>query len=420
MYYTNSRLLWPNTVLDAEYRIPETAKLQGLAYDFTDHSLVTYDAAEKKIMWISRDDAAVRASATVATEVYDVMGMCQFEGTLYILSYEGDGHAAVYTGSLTEARSTYVLNLTRHPLPYNIYVPPNMTLWSRTHEATAKYLRYHPDYCGIFNIGPSIYLILGVSSGVAKDTTPSELGQYLVEYEVSGAIRYHTKIDYASNGYRWNSTPTQLNGTAVAGVFHDGCVDLLCRDMSNAANDANIIHSVQYTGGVTSSPLTYESSWYLASHAGYNTDMTYAGRFVYTLISGRIYRSEITMFKIEMEGGWPNTQTIDLGNLCPGQTVYRAVKIKNTAPVTTYYDLVISSDDPVLSLSLESTMDDLKYTPTVTRFGSLAPGASFSLYIRLTAPLVSEGAKTPYQYLSKIRFRPDKKLEYDDGRISNA
>lgn len=412
MYYANARLIWPNTVLDAEYRIPETADLQGLAYDFTDHSLITYDAAEKKIMWISRDDAAVRASATVATEVYDVMGMCQFDGMLYILSYEGNGHAAVYTGSLTEARSTYVLNLTRHPLPYNTYVPPNTTIWHRTHETTAKYLRYHPDYCGIFNIGPSIYLILGVANTVTKDTTPSELGQYLVEFELNGMIRYHTKIDYAPYNSRWNSTPTLLNGTAVAGVFHDGCVDLLCRDMSNSVNEANIIHSIQYVGGVSSSPLAYDSSWYLASHSGYNTDMTYAGRFVYTLISGRIYRSEITMFKVEMEDGWPNTQTIDMGNLCPGQTVYRAVKIKNTAPVTTYYDLVISSDDPVMSLSLESTMDDLKYTPTVKRSGSLPPGDIFSLYIRLTAPTLTDGTQTPYQYFSKIRFRPDRKLEY--------
>lgn len=412
MYYTNARLVWPNSVLDAEYRIPEQAKLQGLTYDFTDHSLVTYDATEKKLMWISRDTAAVRAAATVATEIYEVMGMCQFNGDLYILSYEGNGHAAVYTGSLTEARSTYVLNLTRHPLPYNNYVPTNTTLWNRTHESTAKYLRYHPDYCGIFNIGPSVYLILGVASTVNKDTTPTELGQYLAEFELSGAIRYHTKIDYAAYTHRWDSTPTILNGTATAGVFHDGCVDLLCRDASSSANDANVIHSLLYTGGLASSPVSYESAWYLAGHSGYNTDMTVAGRYVFTLIDGRIYRAEITVFKVEMESGWPNTQTIDLGNLCPSQTVYRAVKVKNTAPVTTYYDMVISSDDPLLALSLVDTTNDKKYSQSVKLSGGLAPGEIFSLYVKLTAPSIIEGTLTPYQYFSKIRFRPEKKIEY--------
>lgn len=412
MYYTGSRLIWPNTVLNAEYRIPETAKLEGLAYDYTDHSLVVYDAVEKKIMWISPTDAAVRASALVTSDVHEVMGMCNVEGKLYILSYEGDGHAAVYTGSLTVARETYKLDVMRHPLPYNTYVPPYTTLWSRTHESTLKYMRYHPDYCGIFNIGPSVYLILGVASGVSKDTTPSELGQYLVEFDLNGTIKYHVKIDYAASGHRWDNTPTLLNGTAVAGVFHDGCVDLLCRDMSVNTNESSVIHTLQYTGGVTSSPITYESAWYLASHTGYDTDMTQAGRFIYTLISGRIYRSEITVFKVEMEDGWPNTQTIDLGNMCSGQIAYRSVKIKNTAPVTTYFDTVVSSDDPVLSLSLEKTIDDTKYKPSILVEGGLKPGESFTMYVRLVAPLITEGAKTPYQYMSKIRFRPDRKLEY--------
>lgn len=412
MYYTGSRLIWPNNMLDAEYRIPEAAKLEGLTYDYSDHSLVVFDEVENKIMWISPTDAAVRASATVNANVHEVMGMCNVDGNLYMLSYEGDGHAAVFTGSLTVARQTYMLNLVRHPLPYNTYVPPYTTLWSRTHESTLKYMRYHPDYCGIFNIGQSVYLILGVASGVTKDTTPSELGQYLVEYELAGTIRYHTKIDYAPSNQRWNSTPTLLNGTAVAGAFHDGCLDLICRDMSMSNNDSSIIHTLRYTGNVASSPITYDSAWYLASHTGYDTDMTQAGRHIYTLISGRIYRSEIMMFKVEMEEGWPNTQTIDLGNLCSGQTAYRAVKIKNTAPVTTYFDTVVSSNDPVLTLSLEKTTNDTKYKPSVLVEGELKPGESFTMYIRLVAPVVLEGAQTPYQYISKISFHPSRKLEY--------
>lgn len=412
MYYTNSRLIWPNSILNAEFRLPESAQLQGLTYDYSDHSLVTYDAVEKKLMWISRDDASVRASAEVATDVHEVLGMCQFDNILYILSYEGDGHAAVFTGSLLQARENYVVNLTRHPLPYNTYVPQYTTLWDRTHETTLKYMRYHPDFCNIFNIGPAIYLILGVASTVTKDTTPSELGQYLVEFELNGMMRYHTRLDYASRGYRWNSMPTVLNGTAVAAAFHDGCVDLLCRDMSSGSNEANILHTLMYTGASTT-PVKYESSWYMSDHTGYNTDMLCVGRYMYTLINNRIYRSEVTMLKVEMEDGWPNTQTVDLGNMCPNQTVYRSVTIRNTAPVTTYSDIIITSRDPLLVMSLEKSYVDTDYSTVIKYMDKLAPGDKLTFYIRLTAPNLVEGSQTPYQYLSKIDFHPNMKVEYE-------
>ena len=412
MYYTNARLLWPNSVLNAEFRLPEAAQLQGLTYDFTDHSLVTYDAAENKIMWISRDDAAVRASAEVATDVHEVMGMCQFDGRLYMLSYEGDGHAAVYNGSLTEARENYVLNLTRHALPYNVYIPTGVSLWDRTHAATIKYMRYHPDFCSIFNVGPSIYLILGLANNVSKDVTPPELGQYFVEYELNGTMRYHTRLDYTVQNRRWDGMPNTLNGTAVAAVYHDGCVDLLCRDKSNSANDSNIIHTVKHDTRNLAGPLTFESAWFLSGHAGYNTDMTHAGRQVYLLIDNRIYRSDIVMLKAELDGGWPNTQTIDLGNMCPNQLAYRSVTIKNVSMVTTYYDIVISSDDPLLTISLENSLADKDYAPTVKLLQAVAPGDTFTMYVRLASPNIVEGARTPYQYLSKISFRPDRKVEY--------
>lgn len=412
MYYTNSRLIWPNSKLNAEFRLPDSAQLQGLTYDYSDHSIVTYDAVEKKLMWISRDDAAVRASAEVLTDIYEVLGMCQFNDALYILSYEGDGHVAVYSGSLSIARENYAVGFTRHPLPYNTYVPQYTTIWDRTHESTIKYMRYHPDFCNIFNIGQSLYLIVGVASTVTKDTTPSELGQYIVEFELNGMMRYHTRIDYASRGYRWTGAPDSLNGTATAAVFHDGCVDLLCRDMSSSGNEANILHTLQYTGG-SNSPLKYDSSWYMADHTGYNTDMVCAGRNIYTLINNRIYRSDITMLKVEMEDGWPNTQTVDLGNMCPNQTVYRSVTIKNTAPVTTYSDIIITSRDPLLGLSMQKSYVDTDYSTVVKYPDKLAPGGTMTLYIRLTSPNHVEGSMTPYQYLSKIDFHPNLKVEYD-------
>lgn len=141
--------------------------------------------------------------------------------------------------------------------------------------------------------------------------------------------------------------------------------------------------------------------------------MVCAGRYMYTLINNRIYRAEITMLKVEMEDGWPNTQTVDLGNMCPNQTVYRSITIRNTAPVTTYSDIIITSRDPLLVMSWQKSYVDTDYSPVLKYMDKLAPGDTMTLYIKLTAPNLVEGSLTPYQYLSKIDFHPNMKIEYD-------
>ena len=407
MYYTNTRLLWPLGSYNAEYQIPEAADLRGLAYDYTDHSVITYDAVETKLMWISRDDASVRASCLVDVPVDDVLGLSQFNDYCYILNHEGGGKLAVYTGSLQQGRSDGVMKVSRFEVPFSDRVPPGNNVWNMTHAAVTRYLKYHPKYTNIFNIGPTVYLLAGLSDDIESDTVPTNLGQYIIEFDLIGLFRNPILVDLSTRGNRGYAID-KPNGTAVACTHHDGVMSLLCREI--ATNQPNVIHSLKYKLG---SPLAYETSWYVAGELRKGSDILAAGRWLYSLIEGRIYKSEIMMIKLEMEDGWPNTNTLDLGNLSSAQVAFRRVRCKNVAPATTYYDMVISSRDSMLLLSRDESSDTTRYNDTISLPGPLRPGDVFTFCVCLTAPVVNDDNFTPYQYYDKINFMPKKKIDYD-------
>lgn len=403
--------MYPPISNDPEYRIPETADLRGLAYDYTDHSLITYDQVEKKLLWISRDDASVRASVLVDSPVDSVLGMSQFNDFVYILSYEGDGRLAVFTGSLQQGRSEGVLKVTRFEVPYSAVETIGQTqdIWDMTHAPVPRWLKYHPDFCNIFNIGPTVYLLIGLAKDVTPDSIPTELGQYIVEFNLNGLFRNQVKVDLSSKNRR-EETIGKLNGLAKACAYHDGVMSMLCRELNPL--QPNIIHAIKHRLG---EPLEYDSFWYLCGKLKQGTAMLVAGRWMYTLIDGRIYRSEIMMIKLHMQNGWPNTQTLDLGNLSSGQVTFRKVRCQNIAPVTTYHDLTISARDSLLLLSVEDRLDEHDYTDKITIPGILRPGDTFDFCVCLTAPTVDEDTFTPYQFYDRLTFHPRKKTEYDFG-----
>lgn len=407
MYYINTRLLWPLGSYNAEYQLPEAADLRGLAYDYTDHSVITYDAVEAKLMWISRDDASVRASCLVDVPVDDVLGLSQFNDYCYILNHEGGGKLAVYTGSLQQGRSDGVMRVSRFEVPFSDRVPTGNNVWNMTHAAVTRYLKYHPKYTNIFNIGPTVYLLAGLSDDIESDTVPANLGQYIIEFDLIGLFRNPILVDLSTRGNRGYAID-KPNGTAVACTHHDGVMSLLCREI--ATSQPNVIHSLKYKLG---SPLSYETSWYVAGDLRKGSDILAAGRWLYSLIEGRIYKSEIMMIKLEMEDGWPNTNTLDLGNLSSAQVAFRRVRCKNVAPATTYYDMVISSRDSMLLLSRDESSDTNRYNDTISLPGPLRPGDVFTFCVCLTAPVVNDDNFTPYQYYDKINFLPKKKIDYD-------
>lgn len=405
MYYINTRLLYPLGPYNAEYQIPYTADLRGLAYDYTDHSLITYDAVEAKLMWISRDDASIRASCLVDSPVSDVLGLSQFNDYCYILNHEGGGHLAVYTGSLQQGRADGVMKVSKFDVPFSDRVPSGNNVWSMTHATVTRYLKYHPRYTNIFNAGPTIYLLIGVSDDI-ESMVPANLGQYIVEFDLLGFFRNPVLVDLSARNNR-GETISKPNGTAVACTYHDGVMDLLCREATPM--QPNIIHSLQHR---LNQPLTYDTFWYVAGELHKGSDILAVGRWVYSLIEGKIYKSEIMMIKLEMTDGWPNTNTLDLGNLSSGQTVFSRVRCKNIAPVTTYYDMVVTSRDSMMLLSRDESTDVTRYTDTISIPGAIRPGDTFTFCVCLTAPEINDDSFTPYQYYDKINFLPKQKVEY--------
>ena len=409
MYYANTRLLYPPAITDPEYKIPEKAQLRGLAYDYKDHSLITYDEVEKKLMWISRDTSAVRASVVMDSGVKKVLGLSQFNDFLYVLDYEGDGHLAVHTGSLQQGRADGVINLTRFEVPYSAFDVTQHagTLYNLTHEPVPRVYRYHPDYCNIFNIGPTIYLLIGLAQDVTPGNIPPELGQYIVEFDLLGFFRNHISVDLSGAGKK-TSAMLYLNGLGKACAAHDGILALLAREPNPLM--PNVINVIKHRQG---KPLDYEPFWFVSGDTSGGAAMLATGRWMYTLIDNRIYKSEIMMIKLYMANGWPNTQTLDLGNLSSGQTVFRKVRCQNIAPVTTYYDLTISSRDSLLLLSAEDRLDANDYADKITIKGALKPKDTFEFCVCLTAPVINEETFAPYQYFDRLTFHPLKKTDYD-------
>lgn len=411
MYYANTKMLYPPDapILTPEQRLPDTAKLSGLAWDYTDATLVTYDKTEAKLMWIQSSHGSLVASATVDSSIDEVIGMASFKDQLYILTYEGDGHLAVYTGVLSMARATSVLNVSRHDVPYSTANPMSLPVFDQTHTVPPMYLRYHPDFCNIFTIGPSVYLLIGVADTVTSGTVPTELGQYIVEYDLNGLFRSQTSVDLNTvANFPRPYTVLGPNGTAVAATYHDGALVLMCREIG-VGDYPSVIHVLTYS----SRQVNYlESFWYMVGTINPYGDLLVRGRYAYSLMGNRIMKSDVLMISLDMESGWPSTATVDLGNLASGQTVYRKLRCKNISPVSTYRQLVVHSNDPNLQLSTSDDPTIYDFAGSVTINQPIAPGDTFTFWVCLTSPVVHNEVFAPYQYYNKLIFSPQIKEDY--------
>lgn len=410
MYYANARTLYPtdSPLLTPEQQIPETAVLTGLAWDYTDATVITYDKTEAKLMWIQSSNGALVASATVDAQIDDVIGMASFQDRLYILTYEGDGHLAVFTGVLSHARATSILYVTRHDVPYSTANPLGQSLFELTHSVPPMYLKYHPDFCNIFTIGASVYLLLGVADNVTSGTVPPELGQYIVEYDLSGLFRSQVSVDFTGSGSPRLKTMQGVNGTAVSATFHDGALALLCKELGEEGQPS-IIHVLTYINKA----LSWKDSFcYISGSVNPYGDLMVRGRYAYILTGNRILKSEVMMIALDLDNGWPSSSTIDLGNLSSGQTVYRKIKCWNASPASLYKELVVSSTDPNLTLSLAESPSVYAYSDNIVISQPLAPGDSFEFWVCLTAPIVRHEEFAPYQYYNKLMFSPRVKQDY--------
>lgn len=403
-------MLFPagSPMLSPEQRLPSTSVLTGLAWDYTDASVVTYDKTETKLIWINSSNGTIITSAVMDTPVNEVIGMSAFQDQLYILTYEGDGHLKVFTGSLSQGRKDSTMYVVEHEVPYSTANPYNLaSLFQQSHSLPVAYLRYHPDFCNIFHIGASVYLLLGIANNVTSGEIPRELGQYIVEYDLSGVFTSQVKIDQTDTGRK--ATILGLNGTAVSATYHDGAVVLLCRELGTS--NPNVIHAISYKNNEAELKDTF---WYLPGSVNPYGDIMVKGRWAFTLIGNKIMKSEVIMIALNMEAGWPSQLTVDLGTLSSGQIVYRRISCKNISPVTTYKELAVTSTDPNLSLSAKDAPDKYDYSDKIVIEGDIKPNDTFTFWACLTAPVIRNDEYAPYQYYNKLVFVPKSKIDHEE------
>lgn len=392
MFYSNARLLHPKVYNQPEYRIPETAQLAGIMYDFDNHCVVTYDRVEGKLLWLTREAGAVEMSAIAPLPNSNyLIDMCQFQNTVYCLVYTGDGHLSVCVGSLQEGKDTGIVNFNEYPVPY--YIPPTVpNLWAATHTADPTYFRYHPKYCGIMNIGHELYLMLGVSSDVESDMPP-ELGQYLVYYDISGLLTETYLLDNSTSAAgRPASMTNVLNGLHVACTYHDGVVVLVAESHYSSTGVLRYVKigADALIGEVDTRP-------FFMGPFPIGTSMCAAGRHVYYLTGNRIFAADIFMFDVWCnDEGELKSNTIDMGIITSEQIATRKVTLQNSSPYYTYSNLIIESRDP--NMTLAHISDTPVFADRIKIPGTVPVGGRCSFLLRVVAPKVLEVDAPKYYY----------------------
>lgn len=398
MFYGDTRLIAPKQRLNPEFYVPDAAMLAGVCYDYSEHCIMVYDRSESKIMWIHKDTEAIFLSVEVplptATDV--VIDMCSIEDLVYLLIYKGAGKMSVAHGAISQGKQDASLMLTEYPMPNQTSLPPGMSVWTATHTSALRYMNYHPLFTSMFNVGRQLYIVAGMASNVTA-FNPTELGQWVLQYDVSGLVTHFYKADdsTAVNARPEVYEETKLNGRIIASTTHDGIIAGIALSDDNAWTGAvklmkpmNSIYSTKTLAFLTG-PFDQCSS------------MCAVGRTLYHTANGRLFRSTIFTFDIwcATEDGFESS-TIDMGTIHAGTSTKRKVFIRNSSPLYDYYALDITVKKPggiVLSLTGEQGTwgENIRFT------GPLAPGEEFSFYVQILAPELPEELM-PYQFYEDL------------------
>lgn len=405
MFFCNTKLLHPRATFEAEYCVPETAQLSGICFDYSLYCVVVYDRVEGKLLWLEKDTGViVRSAVAPVLNNNMVIGMTQFLDVLYALVYLGEGQMTLAIGSLAEGRLNGFVNFNYFNLPF--YQKENVNVWDQTHSTPPTYYKYHPKYCGIFNIGYDLYLLAGLSDDVEADAPPN-LGQYIIHYDPSGIIIQSYKLDDSSSaGTRLGSLDPQLNGVATGAVYHDGIVTLI---VDSYKSGTGVLKHLKFKNPAVLQPALFEidTRAFFMGPFPVGTSACVAGRKFYAITSNRVIQSEIFMFDIWCnDEGELQSNTIDMGVIAAGQLVSRRVTIQNSSPFYNYKNFIIECRDPNMSVAVDlgtspGTFQSAIKIPTLIRNGERA-----HFYLRVQAPALLE-QNTPKQYWDKLSIKAE-------------
>jgi len=397
MFISNTQLLTPNPRIDIIYRTPVECEYRGLVYDRQLHALVAYDRLTSKLFWIDVNTTAFLRSIYVDI-VGEFIDATVYEDTYWCLIYKGDGRMVIAQGALTQAKLDSVMLLTEYDLPYFIPNPLTTPVFDLTHQATPfPFLRYHPKYCSLANIGPVVYVLAGLSNQVSSDV-PTDIGQWILCVDYSGIINaWYKADDTLTVATRPSMVEEKMNGKLTAIAYHDGVFSGIALD------------TPMYEVGVLKSLYPNDQDSYDTMNQSYfngnfmaGASLCTWGRKLYSASGNKIFMHDILMFRIYLDEDslFGNFDWIDMGVLSPYGRRRRRVTMTNASAFYSYYNLIISVSDPNLTLSFAPDErynwgDAIKYP------GYFRPGETMEFFVQLQTPPAVK-SQLPYNYLEHL------------------
>lgn len=380
MYYSATKLLAPSKYNDPEYSIPDDAVLSGVCYDYATQELLLYNHTSKKLMWLQKDVSVITRSVDIGlfNSTDRIIDICAFKDIFWCLVYKGNGKLSIGKGSLHNARTTQEMILVEYPVPYHIYSYGTVSTFNVIHTTPLNYLRFHPLFCSIFNIGKELYLVAGLSDNVDLFNPPN-LGQWIFYYDVSGMINKVYKADDSTAVYRPSIIEDKLNGRLVAATTHDGIIAGITLPTVDTTTGTIKILKPQIN--------TYDVSTrsFVTGLFEQGASMCAVGRNLYYATGNKLYVTEIFMFEVYMDenNAFANS-VIDIGTLATGTVITRKIFIRNVSPYYVYSNICLATIAPGITLSL--TGEAGTFGEDIKIIGPLALNEAAEFYIRVAYP----------------------------------
>lgn len=423
MLYSRTRLLFPKKHQHPEFALAEDATLAGVAFDTEEGMVLTYDRRDGKLYWlnVSSGDVVRSVRAPLPNENY-LVDMCQFDNILYALVYTDIGHLSVFTGNLQQARNMGVLDFDEYPLPY--YTPATSTVWHLTHqEGTPGYFRYHPRYCSITNCGHELFILAGMSNDVATQA-PMYLGQYILQYDLSGLIKQSFKVDDSmwvaipagSTGYpgysiRPSFISNTYNGLGLAIGYREGMINIFAED---GFNKDSVVKEAKLMSTTIQNPPA-RTSLFISGPLEYQHSLCYAGRYVFYLVNNRLMQASVMDLELQDDAvAGLYTHTVDVGAIEPGLPTYKYIRLKNNSTHMTYRNMILESRDPNMQLAhfVPSVDEETPAEPpavfqdAIKWSVSIRPGDTIEFWVRVMGPQVAN-TKNPHYYYDYLTVKAE-------------
>lgn len=463
MYLSNTKVLHPCYLHNAEYKLPLEAELAGVVYDYTSHLLIVGDNSEQKLLMLNSETATVEQSMDLAPKIGLVIDICAFRDTLWILHTTSEGELTVFEGSIYLARDTGIVDGINYDVPH----------WDKTYykeviagsepfssiNLTASLSGY--EYTGIVVYkndellhSPEDYTF-SLSTNVVDfvvESTEGDRYEFFVsentwDYTHSSSFSYlnynpkfcsifnmgtqlYLVLGITSNAS--SSTPPNdlgqwlvqydklgsfisyynLDTSPESGVRYGTVGNLNGTHVASTYHDGVVttigmgyktlpVMRTLYFNSETS--LSFSDSKFLVGDSHVGTSLAASINRMFIVYDNRLYTSDIIMFDMYSDNVMElRTTCVDVGVVTPSGSTVRQVDIENITPVYTMKNIVVRSNSVGVALS-ENGND---YYEAIYLSGIMEPGDVKSFYVMVT-PYVDMD-DIPTQFLGTLSVEAQK------------